>query len=58
MRAWVRIADTPAGTYPLDDFARKVLGVADGDRIMLRRIPTPPLPGGMKLSSRVNESRG
>ena len=56
LRAWVRIAGTLAGTYPLDDFARKVLGVADGDLIMLRRISTPPLPGGMKFSSRDNAS--
>jgi N-methylhydantoinase B len=52
LRAWVRIAATPPGSYPLDDFARKVLGVADGDRVMLRKIDTPALPGGMKVSSR------
>jgi N-methylhydantoinase B len=51
LRAWVRITATPAGTYPLDDFARRVLGVADGDRVLLRRISTPPIPAGMKFSS-------
>jgi hypothetical protein len=38
------------GTYPLDEFGRKVLGVVNGDRMMLRKIATPPLPGGMKPS--------
>ena len=57
LRAWVRIAATIVGTYPLDDFARKVLGVLDGDRIMLRSVATPPLPGGMKFSPADNARR-
>jgi N-methylhydantoinase B len=49
LRAWVRIAAVAAGTQRLDAFGRKVLGVANGDRVMLRRIGMPPLPGGMKF---------
>ena len=48
LRAWVRVAATAAGTFPLDSFARKVLGVDHGQRIMLRKIGMPPLPNGMK----------
>jgi N-methylhydantoinase B len=49
LRAWVRIdAAAAPGKRPLDAFARKVLGVEAGERIMLRRIGLPPLPGGMR----------
>ncbi len=49
LRAWVRIAAAASGTFPLDSFARKVLGVVHGDHIMLRKIETPALPNGMKF---------
>ena len=49
LRAWVRIgpADVVEGVARLDAFARTVLGVKQGDRIMLRAVPTPAVPGGI-----------
>ena len=54
LRAWVRIAETPveetltrSGQIRLDAFGRQVLGVGDGDRIMLRHVPTPVVRGGL-----------
>lgn len=48
LRGWVRIAeDHPEGILRLDDFGRKVLGVADGDSVMIRAVPTPVVPKGM-----------
>jgi hypothetical protein len=34
-------------TIRLDDFGRKVLGVADGDQAILRAVPTPTVPKGV-----------
>jgi N-methylhydantoinase B len=48
LRGWVRIIPTPDGTTPLDGFGRKVLGVGNGDTIIIRRLEMPPLPKGMK----------
>jgi N-methylhydantoinase B len=46
LRAWVlRDARVPAGTAPLDAFARRVLGTAAGERITLRRLVTVVRPG-------------
>jgi hypothetical protein len=48
LRAWVRIvADATAGEVRLDAFARTVLKVGDGDRVVVRVLRTPPLPAGM-----------
>ena len=54
LRAWVRIAETSvekpltrSGQIRLDAFGRQVLGVGDGDRIMLRHVPTPVVRGGL-----------
>lgn len=47
LRAWVAIAQGTAGAVRLDAFGRRVLGVADGDQIVVRYVPTPPIPKGM-----------
>ena len=48
LRAWARIAeDAPPDGVWLDDFARKVLGVAEGERVILRPLPMPHIQGGM-----------
>ena len=48
LRAWVVIApDHPEDTIRVDDFGRKVLGVADGDETVLRAVPTPKVPKGL-----------
>ena len=48
LRAWVRIdRQTQSDAIGLDAFARKVLGVAGGDRVMVRRLAMPPIAGGM-----------
>jgi N-methylhydantoinase B len=47
LRAWVRVGDGAAGETRLDGFARTVLKVRDGDRLVVRVLRTPPLPGGM-----------
>ena len=55
LRAWVRI-DIQAGRsgyVRLDAFGRKVLGVADGDRIIVRHVPTTTVPGGLAHSDRL-----
>jgi N-methylhydantoinase B len=48
LRAWVRIdAEAPADRMPLDGLGRRILGVAAGDRVEIRRLPMPPIPGGL-----------
>jgi N-methylhydantoinase B len=47
LRAWLLADAQPPGTIRLDAFARQVLGVADGDHVVLRAIDVPPLPNGM-----------
>lgn len=46
LRAWIRHdKGTPPGIAPLDAFARQVLGIADGDKVFIRRLPTIMRPG-------------
>ena len=49
LRAWVRVeeGEADAATLGLDAFGRRVLGVAEGDEVELRRIAQPHPPGGM-----------
>ena len=49
LRAWVRVeeGDAAAGTLGLDAFGRRVLGVGEGDEVVLRRVAQPRPPGGM-----------
>jgi N-methylhydantoinase B len=48
LRAWVRIAaDAPAGRIALDALGRRILGVAPDDSVEIRRLPMPPIPGGL-----------
>jgi hypothetical protein len=48
LRAWVRIdAGAPDARVPLDALGRRMLGVAPGDAVEIRRLPMPPLPGGL-----------
>ena len=47
LRAWVRRTSDAAEAIRLDGFARRVLGVAEGDRVWLRRLTLPEIPGGM-----------
>lgn len=47
LRAWVRVADTAAGTVRMDAFGRSVLGVDADDRIHIRRVDTPIVPKGL-----------
>ena len=49
LRAWVRVEEGEAGTgtLGLDAFGRRVLGVGEGDEVVLRRIGQPRPPGGM-----------
>ncbi len=52
LRAWVRIGTQPPGALRMDAFGRNVLGVSGGNRIMLRRVPTPNVPKGISDSDR------
>ena len=46
LRAWVKLdAAAPAGAAPLDEFARRVLGVEAGARVRLRQLDSPIEPG-------------
>ena len=49
LRAWVRVeaGEADAETLGLDAFGRRVLGVAEGDEVVLRRVAQPRPPGGM-----------
>jgi N-methylhydantoinase B len=45
LRAWVKLdAAVRAGAAPLDEFARKVLGVEAGERVRLRELESPVKP--------------
>jgi N-methylhydantoinase B len=46
LRAWVRIAPGKPGEIPMDDFGRRVLGVKEGDSILVRFVPTPVVERG------------
>jgi len=46
LRAWVRIARGKPGEIPMDDFGRRVLGVKEGDSILVRFVPTPVVERG------------
>ncbi|MCZ6843616.1 MAG: hydantoinase B/oxoprolinase family protein [SAR324 cluster bacterium] len=48
LRAWARINPAASGeAIRLDAFGRKVLGVNEGDMVILRRLSMPSIPGGM-----------
>jgi N-methylhydantoinase B len=48
LRAWVRVdAGAAGGSAPLDALGRRMLGVAAGDTVELRRLAMPPIPGGL-----------
>jgi N-methylhydantoinase B len=48
LRAWVRVDDrAPDGQVPLDALGRRILGAAPGQRVELRRLAMPPIPGGL-----------
>jgi N-methylhydantoinase B len=49
LRAWVKLdAAVPAGAAPLDEFARKVLGVEAEARVRLRTLDSPIAPGARR----------
>lgn len=50
LRAWVRIAERPAGTLSLDEFGCRVLGVGDGGLVRIRHVPTPSVAKGLARS--------
>lgn len=48
LRAWIRVDSARTGdAVPLDAFGRRVLGVAPGASVLLRKLEMPRLPGGM-----------
>jgi N-methylhydantoinase B len=48
LRAWARVeAGAPEGEIALDALGRRILGVVPGDAVECRRLPTPPIPGGL-----------
>jgi N-methylhydantoinase B len=48
LRAWARAdTDAPAAEIGLDAFGRRVLGIAAGDPVEVRRLPMPAVPGGL-----------
>ncbi len=48
LRAWLRVeADAHEGQVALDAFGRRILGVSPGDTVEARRLPMPPIPGGL-----------
>jgi N-methylhydantoinase B len=56
LRAWVRVDDAaPAEQVALDALGRRILGVADGDGVEIRRLSTPPIPGGLVSAERAHE---
>ncbi|HEX9584598.1 MAG TPA: hydantoinase B/oxoprolinase family protein [Gammaproteobacteria bacterium] len=51
LRAWIRIdARVEAGRCPLDSFGRRVLGVEEGQQVIIRAIPTPTVAAGIRGS--------
>ncbi len=51
LRAWVKIVPDAGEGIPLDDFGRRVLGVADGDAVELRLLSMPHVPGGLSAAA-------
>ncbi len=48
LRAWIRLdPEVPPGVVSLDRFGLRVLGVEPGGEVEVRRLPMPPIPGGM-----------
>jgi N-methylhydantoinase B len=47
LRAWVRITAGKAGEIPMDAFGRRVLGVQEGDEVLVRFVPTPVVKAGL-----------
>jgi N-methylhydantoinase B len=47
LRAWVRIAAGKSGEIPMDEFGRRVLGVKEGDEVLIRFVPTPVVKAGL-----------
>jgi N-methylhydantoinase B len=48
LRAWVRLeGGTAGGQIALDALGRRMLGVSPGDRVEVRHLPMPPIPGGL-----------
>jgi N-methylhydantoinase B len=48
LRAWVRLDEiAPADRVALDALGRRILGVGVGDTVQVRRLDTPPIPGGL-----------
>jgi N-methylhydantoinase B len=48
LRAWVTLDDGPAAdAIGLDALGRRILGVAPGDDVEIRRLATPRVPGGL-----------
>ncbi len=48
LRAWLRVeADAHEGQVALDAFGRRILGISPGDTVEARRLPMPPIPGGL-----------
>jgi N-methylhydantoinase B len=48
LRAWVRVDDAaPGDRVALDALGRRMLGVAPGDPVSIRRLAMPPIPGGL-----------
>jgi N-methylhydantoinase B len=48
LRAWVRLdAAAPGDRAALDALGRRILGVAPGDTVQIRRLVMPPIPGGL-----------
>ncbi len=48
LRAWVKL-DPEVGdaVIGLDSLGRRILGIESGDTVELRRLPMPPIPGGL-----------
>ena len=47
LRAWVRLGRSVPGHVPLDEFARRVLGVRAGDLLQVRALKTPAVAKGL-----------
>lgn len=48
LRAWVVIKqDARSGTFPIEEFGCRVLGIKNGDRVEVRYLWTPHIPKGM-----------
>ena len=48
LRAWVRVdPDAPEGRIPLDVLGRRILGVSPDDRVEIRALEMPRIPGGL-----------